>query len=101
MVRGRQPVRHVGHKHNHVGIGHGHFRLFLHPLVDVALRLCFQTSGVDENEAVIVPPDLAHQPVPRGPGDVGHDGLAAAQNPVKQGRFAYIGPPYDSNDGQG
>ena len=82
----------VGDENDYVGVGHGHFGLFLHLLADGALWVGFQPAGVHQDEPVVVPRGVGHEAVPRGAGYFGHDGVSPTDNPVEQGGLSHVGP---------
>src|SRR5690606_27101846 len=54
-------------------------------------------AGIDHVEQYAVPLDLAKQAVARRAGNLGYDGLALADQTVKERRFAHVGPPYQGD----
>jgi hypothetical protein len=81
-----------------VGVGQGQTHLFLNFLPDRPLGIGFQPPGINQDEPVVPPGDLAQQPISSGSRYVGHNGLAAAQDPIKKGRLAHVGPSHNGNN---
>ena len=84
-----------------VGGVHRHLRLLLYLLPDAPFRVGLQTTGVYQDEIVVVPTGVSNQPVSGGPSHVGDDGVAASQDPVEKGGLAYVRPPHDCDNGLG
>ncbi len=86
----------VDHQDHRVGGLHGHRRL-LGDLLLQAFRVRLPPAGVLNGEAVPGPGGVVGHPVAGHPGQILHDGLAAAQDAVHQSRFADVGPPDDGH----
>ena len=93
MVLARDTVTRIYQKQNHIRLGHRLAGLFGHFTVNPATRIGLKTAGVDDDKVLLVQPRIAVMAVTGEPGIVGHDGIAAFGESIKQGRLAHIGSP--------
>ena len=99
VVLGREARPPVHQQNEPIGFGHRALRLGAHLGLD-ALRVLDQTAGIDDHERQRSQAPEAVLPIPGESGHVRHDCVARAGEHVEQGRFADVGPTYESDDGQ-
>jgi hypothetical protein len=80
----------VEHEHDGVGLGHGLLGLAHHLDIDALLRARLEAAGVDGDEGAIAHAAFAVVPVAGHAGNVVHDRVAAAGEPVEKGRLADV-----------
>jgi hypothetical protein len=96
LVDVRRADRHVDDDHDHVGGLHGDFRLGGDGGGAVA-GVGLPAAGVDDGEAAAVPLGVVGDAVAGHAGHVLDDRLAAADDAVDQGGFAYVGAADDGD----
>src|SRR5215213_4624322 len=91
-VARRQAGAAVDDENHSVGFGDCLLRLPRHLDVD-ALRGRLEAAGIDYEVRAAAQAPVTVVPVTRHPGQVVHDGVAAACEPVEESRLADVGPP--------
>ena len=89
----------VGHQDHHVGLLDGPFRLPAH-LAGQGLVGAEPPAGVDHQEAAPAPLGLDGLAVAGDTGLLLDDRLAAAEDPVEEGRLAHVGTADDGDGGK-
>ena len=98
-VGARDAAAPVDDENDRVGLGDRLLRLARHLEEDALGGAGLQPAGVDGDERAPARAALAVVPVPRHARHVVHDGVAAARQPVKEGRLADIGAADQRDDG--
>ena len=96
-VAGGEAGAAVDHEDHRVGFGDRLLGLARHLDID-ALGGGLEAAGVDDEEGPAAEAALAVVPVARYARQVVHDGVAAAREPVEEGRLADVRPPDQGDD---
>ena len=98
LVQGRDARADVRDQQDHVGFADGQPGLLLDGGLHGLVGFRDQAPRVHHGELLPEPVGVGVMPVPRDARGVVHDGVAAADHPVEQHRFAHVGASYDGDD---
>ena len=93
LVEVGDAVLDIDHEEHHVGFLDGDEHLLADLLLEDVVGVDHPAAGIDDGELASAPFALAVLAVAGGARFLGHNGMTCFRQPVKQGRFAHIGPP--------